>query len=210
MASRMEKFHNRRPLTGKRSQKNQLLYKHIENLLEINNEEFISKHSTENEKSITKLENIFDNYEHYKHAKKERTRSYDSYKENMDIYNSLNEFEYDLSHLSRMSRFKEKEKFELSDNYNLTDITSHLNNKSLKTPDIKKEESISTNNLESLFSQKNEFSKNKKQNKTTNKIYINDEEYKKRKSNLKVKKIVGIIFIINTIIILFLIFRSIL
>lgn len=218
MASRMEKFHNMRSLIGKRSQRNQLLYKQIETLLEINNEKTTSSYNDENEKSINKLENLFDNYETYKHAEKEQPRLKRYYSDDIDIYNELNEFDYDLSRLSRISRLKERDNYDdKNDLLSTFNNTSHykenlnLNNiaeENIKEPVDNKINNDSKGDIQSLFNNKENF----KDEKLIDKSSIHDkdiEDEKKRKLNLKIKFITGIIFIINTIIIMVLVFKSI-
>lgn len=63
MASRMEKYSSTR-----RSQRNQFLYENITDFIHTKSRlDYLDK---ENEIKITKIEDLFNNYENYKHAKK--------------------------------------------------------------------------------------------------------------------------------------------
>lgn len=149
MSSRMKKFHNKQFLNEKRSQRNQILYEHIERLLDIDNSKSTSSLKEENITNITRLERLFNNYELLKN----------------------------------------------NDNFYLNNNNSKLlNNKNTNKPS---DNFISNDIL--LSTKKNSF----------NEFFKNNKIIKNKRFNLKFKYIVGIIFLINSIIIMVLIYNEI-
>lgn len=194
MASRMEKYHDKRPNLGKRSQRNSFLYDLLES----------GSLDRANEINITKLEGLFHTYEDYKykHAKRQQI-PIEQRLERTNLYQNLKSD----SSLESISKPK------TSEDQNIKELIHTItSNSSLNYPNIKSKQahenqnSTKKTNIESLFGKQETISHKSVPLKEKYKI---DEKSKKRKLNLKVKYISGILFIINIIIILFLIYRAI-
>jgi len=189
MASRMEKYSSTR-----RSQRNQFLYENITDFIHTKSRlDYLDK---ENEIKITKIEDLFNNYENYKHAKKEQAdlqRRYERRKL-LDLYSDLYKSNSDyIDNLPKNNQNKE------------------INNIQSITLQAKPNDPIISNRnkdyVESLFN-KSQLVPQKKEElniKLDNSSSADD----KRKVNLKIKYAVGLIFLINSIIIVFLIYKAI-
>lgn len=198
MASRMEKYHDKRPRLGKRSQRNSFLYDLLES----------GSLDRANEINITKLEGLFHTYEDYKykHAKRQQI-PIEKRPQRTDLYQNLKqESNASIGDISKPKPSEEQNIKELIHTITSTSSLKQSDLSNMKQPSREKQ-NIKKDNIESLFQQTIPTTQKKSVNVSKN--YIVDEKEKRRKLNLRVKYISGILFIINVLIIIFLIYRAI-
>ncbi len=201
MASRMEKYYNQSSSNTKRSQKNQLLYQEIDNLYQ-------------KETDITRVERLLKNYQDYKTI---HNRYNDETIEELDSNFQRNKYntyrlKADNLHQREMNIEEDQKIRRLIDHITMT---SYLNKRKSNLIEqnlfSKKEYKKKATNINDLFNEL-KYSSPKKEETSLNDffdVHKDDEKEKTRRANLKVKIIVGILFLINTIAIFFLIYRAI-
>lgn len=199
MASRMDKYYNRRLENAKRSERNRLLYQRLDI---INDDELNRPLDRNYEGDLTKLKTIFKDYDDYRYGKDLSNDESDIDELDYDVYDDL-KFNYETYENNYDDDKYKEDSFEKADkkikelvdiikiNSQLNTSDKHLANEEVNNDAIVKEDRLVKNkNLETIKLQ------------TLNKDNIIN------KSNLKIKMIVGIIFIINTLLIIFLIYKS--
>lgn len=199
MASRMDKYYNRRLENAKRSERNRLLYQRLDI---INDDELNRPLDRNYEGDLTKLKTIFKDYDDYRYGKDLSNDESDIDELDYDVYDDL-KFNYETYENNYDDDKYKEDSFEKADKkikelVDIIKINSQLNtsdkqlaNEEVNNDAIVKEDRLVKNkNLETIKSQ------------------ILNKDNIINKSNLKIKMIVGIIFIINTLLIIFLIYKS--
>lgn len=200
MASRMDKYYNRRLENAKRSERNRLLYQRLDI---INDDDDFERPLDRNyEGDLTRLKTIFKDYDDYRYGK------YPSEEENIadeldyDVYDDL-KFDYESYQNNDINDKYKEDSFEKADKKieELVDIIKI--NSQLNTND--KQSSNKDENNEYVL-KADKITGDEDQELISSQILNKDDRL--NKTNLKIKIIVGIIFIINTMLIVFLIYKS--
>lgn len=217
MASRVEKYYNEPEPVINRSQKNQILYEAISELDKITEDE------------LAKLQKLFEDYEGIKepakrtHPKEEKSRK----QLNQKIYEELESIlEYDTSYDDplhydvpyynaldyKVDQTPVDEKEEKKIRELLDAISTHLDvleKQESHLHDLKKNVYHPSKQTKQKIDVKSLF-ENKIQKPIKKDTFVTQEknDIEERKSNLKVKIIVGIAFIINFIIIILIIYNA--
>lgn len=199
MASRMDKYYNRRLENAKRSERNRLLYQRLDI---INDDELNRPLDRNYEGDLTKLKTIFKDYDDYRYGKDLSNDEGDIDELDYDVYDDL-KFNYETYENNYDDDKYKEDSFEKADkkikelvdiikiNSQLNTSDKHLANEEVNNDAIVKEDRLVKNkNLETI------------------KLQTLNKDNRINKSNLKIKMIVGIIFIINTLLIIFLIYKS--
>lgn len=201
MASRMEKYYNQPSSNTNRSQKNRLLYQEIDNL-------------RQRETDITRVERLLKNYEDYKTIHNRHNNETIEEQDSNFQRNKYNTYRLktDNPYQKEISIEEDQKIKQLIDTITMT---SYLNKR--KPNAI--EQSLFSNqeykrkatNINDLFNEL-KYPKSKKEKISLNdffSIHKDDEKEKTRKANLRVKIIVGLLFLMNTVAIIFLIYKAI-
>lgn len=219
MSSRMDKYRNELPQDVKRSQKNQLLYEQLDDDLEDNRSKLISSLGDTIESDLAKLDAIIKKYDNYKREQGQNSKHESIRKLNIELEEnsllSLNLKDYinykNIITGNRRTLKKVHEQDEKIEKLIETILkTSNSNkdvNQSLNLSRLNRQLSKYDNNLRkpSKFTRSKDTSERKK----FFDFDITEEDDDDKKLNLKIKALVGIIFIVNSIIIIFVIYNSI-
>lgn len=199
MASRMDKYYNRRLENAKRSERNRLLYQRLDI---INDDELNRPLDRNYEGDLTKLKTIFKDYDDYRYGKDLSNDESDIDELDYDVYDDL-KFNYETYENNYDDDKYKEDSFEKADKkikelVDIIKINSQLNtsDKQLANEEVNNDAIVKEDRLV------------KNKNLETIKLQTLNKDNRINKSNLKIKMIVGIIFIINTLLIIFLIYKS--
>lgn len=212
MASRMDKYYGERSEDLNRNQKNQLLYDRLEYLEEDDKTHLIDSLSRTIESDLAKLDEILKGCADYK-----RDLEQQALKKDLDI---LNDQTYDSKYMRTNTRYHNSAKNVITGNNRKIKRVKAKDKKIRELIDMILNTSYSNKygyenpNKSKYFDYQEEIKETRRVKKKSEKFLEiskifqfldSDDTSDERKLNLRVKAIVGIIFLINTIIIVFMI-----
>lgn len=212
MASRMDKYYGERSEDLNRNQKNQLLYDRLEYLEEDDKTHLIDSLSRTIESDLAKLDEILKGCADYK-----RDLEQQALKKDLDI---LNDQTYDSKYMRTNTRYHNIAKNVITGNNRKIKRVKAKDKKIRELIDMILNTSYSNKygyenpNKSKYFDYQEEIKETRRVKKKSEKFLEiskifqfldSDDTSDERKLNLRVKAIVGIIFLINTIIIVFMI-----
>lgn len=215
MASRMDKYYGERSEDLNRSQKNQLLYDRLEYLEEDDKTHLIDSLSRTIENDLAKLDEILKGCADYK-----RDLEQQAIKKDLDI---LNDQIYDGKYMRTNTRYHNISKNVITGNNRKIKRVKAKDKKIRELIDMILNTSYSNkygyenSNKSKYYDYQEELKETRRVKKKSEKFIEiskifqfldSDDTSDERKLNLRVKAIVGIIFLINTIIIVFMICNS--